>query len=378
MRIEPFEMERWQSTWEHKVAYNLSESGVHPLSLEELLEMPGGDGGLVPAALLDVRLGYAQGNGAEVLRERIALLYPGADRDNVLVTHGGAEANFLTTLRLLEPGNEVVMMLPNYMQTHGLVRGWGAVVRGWPLRRELEWRPDPGELDKLVNKKTRLIIITNPNNPTGRVLGEEYLDAVARAADRVGAWVLSDEIYRGAERDGRPTPSMWGRCQRLVITSGLSKAYGLPGLRIGWAASPDKEMVHALWTYHDYSTICPSPITETLAIHALEPDRRRRILERTRAILNRNLPLLREWVDSQSGLFDYVPSDAGAILWVKYALEVNSSELAERARADESTLIVPGDQFGMDHYLRLGYGPEPEYLVEGLTRLKRVLKRLGA
>jgi aspartate/methionine/tyrosine aminotransferase len=264
------------------------------------------------------------------------------------------------------------------MQTHGLVRGWGASVRGWPLQRELEWRPDPGELDQLVNKKTRLIIITNPNNPTGRVLGEEYLDAVARAADRVGAWVLSDEIYRGAERDGRPTPSMWGRCQRLVITSGLSKAYGLPGLRIGWAASPDKEMVHALWTYHDYSTICPSPITETLAIHALEPDRRRRILERTRAILNRNLPLLREWVDSQSGLFDYVPSDAGAILWVKYALEVNSSELAERARADESTLIVPGDQFGMDHYLRLGYGPEPEYLVEGLTRLKRVLKRLGA
>ncbi len=378
MRIEPFEMERWQSTWEHKVAYNLSESGVHPLSLEELLELPGGDGGLVPAALLDLRLGYAQGNGAEVLRERIALLYPGADLDNVLVTHGGAEANFLTTLRLLEPGNEVVMMLPNYMQTHGLVRGWGASVRGWPLRRELDWRPDPGELDKLVNKKTRLIIITNPNNPTGRVLGEEYLDAVARAADRVGAWVLSDEIYRGAERDGQPTPSMWGRCERLVITSGLSKAYGLPGLRIGWAASPDKEMVHALWTYHDYSTICPSPITETLAIHALEPERRRRILERTRAILNRNLPLLREWVDTQAGLFDYIPSDAGAILWVKYALEVNSSELAERARADESTLIVPGDQFGMDHYLRLGYGPEPEYLVEGLTRLKRVLKRLGA
>jgi aspartate/methionine/tyrosine aminotransferase len=378
MRIEPFEMERWQSTWEHKVAYNLSESGVHPLSVEELLELPGADGGLVPAALLDLRLGYTQGNGAEALRERIALLYPGADLENVLVTHGGAEANFLTTLRLLEPGDEVVMMLPNYMQTHGLVRGWGATVRGWPLRRELEWRPDPDELARLVNPKTRLIIITNPNNPTGRVLGEAFLDAVARAADRVGAWVLSDEIYRGAERDGQETPSMWGRCERLVITSGLSKAYGLPGLRIGWAASPDREMVHALWTYHDYSTICLSPITETLAIHALEPERRRRILERTRAILNRNLPLLLEWVDAQAGLFDYVPPDAGAILWVKYALEVNSSELAERARADESTLIVPGDQFGMDHYLRLGYGPEPDYLVEGLTRLRRVLERLGA
>jgi aspartate/methionine/tyrosine aminotransferase len=201
---------------------------------------------------------------------------------------------------------------------------------------------------------------------------------VAEAAASVGAWVLSDEIYRGAEVDAAETPTMWGRYERLIITSGLSKAYGLPGLRVGWAASPDEAEIHELWTYHDYSTICASAVTEQLALHALEPERRSRILERTRSIINRNLPLLMGWVDDQDGLFSYTPCEAGAILWVRYDLEVASSELAERARAEESTLIVPGDQFGMDRYLRLGYGPEPDYLTEGLGRVKRVLEKCAA
>ena len=369
MRIEPFEMERWQSTWEHKVDFNLSESGVHPLTVQELLALPGGDGTSSLEALSDILLGYTQGNGLEALRERITLLYPGSDIENVLVTHGGAEANFLSTLHLIEEGDEVVMMLPNYMQTHGLVRGWGAEVVPWNLEPEREWAPDPDALDAVVGEKTKLIIVTNPNNPTGRVYREDLIDRVVEAAERVGAWILSDEIYRGAERDGKETPSFWGRYDRLIITSGLSKAYGLPGLRMGWAASPEKAEIHELWTYHDYSTICASAVTEQLALHALEP---------TRGILNRNLPLLLEWVDGQGGLFSYVPSEAGAILWVRYDLDVNSSELAERARMEESTLIVPGDQFGMDRFLRLGYGPEPDYLTEGLERIRRVLERCAA
>ncbi|MFO7768770.1 MAG: aminotransferase class I/II-fold pyridoxal phosphate-dependent enzyme, partial [bacterium] len=303
MRIEPFVMERWQSTWEHRVSYNLSESGVHPLTIRELLGMEGGEASLDPDRLMDTRLGYAQGNGREDLRERIAANYDGAGADDVLVTHGGAEANFLTTLRLIEPGDEVVMMLPNYMQTHGLVRGWGAAVRPWHLRPDADWDPDMEELEAAVNEKTRLIILTNPNNPTGRVFTGEVLDRVAEIADRVGAWVLSDEIYRGAELDGEETPSMWGRTGRLIVTSGLSKAYGLPGLRIGWAASPDTGLVAELWSYHDYSTICPSPATEALAAFALEPQRRENILGRTRGILRENLPLLLEWVEDQGDLF---------------------------------------------------------------------------
>lgn len=373
MRIAPFVMERWQSTYEHQVSYNLSESGVHSLTVVELLELPGGGNPLTGSGLLETGLGYAQGNGAEHLREYISEIYPSSGVDNVLVTHGGAEANFLTTLQLLEAGDEAIVMLPNYMQTHGLVEGWGAVVTPWMLREENGWQPDTAELEELVTDRTKLIIITNPNNPTGLVFGASILESVVAAAGRVGAWILADEIYRGAEVEGPETPSFWGRYDRLVITSGLSKAYGLPGLRIGWAASPSAEKIEELWSYHDYSTISPSTLTEALATHALEPARRQKILERTKGILRTNLPLLKEWVNRQEDTFDYVEPQAGAIMWVRYNLDVNSSELAERVRVEEDTLIQPGDHFGFDHYIRLGYGPEHDYLVEGLDRVRRVL-----
>lgn len=375
MHIEPFEMERWQSTFEHKVSYNLSESGVHPLTVKELLELPGGDPSFTIQDLLKTGLGYAQGNGDEILRELISVIYPGSDIQNILVTHGGAEANFLATLELLEPGDEVVLMLPNYMQTYGLTRGWNAVVKPWTMSEEKDWQPDITELEEAVSEKTRLIIITNPNNPTGLVFREPLIEAVVTAAERSGAWILADEIYRGAELEGPETPSFWNRYDRLLITSGLSKAYGLPGLRIGWVASPLVDKITTLWAYHDYSTICSSPLTEALAKHALEPSRREMILERTRGILNRNLPLLKQWVEGEDGMFSYVEPQAGAIMWVRYNLDINSLELAERVRIEEDTLIEPGDHFGVDHYLRLGYGPEHDYLAEGLNRVRKVLER---
>ncbi len=356
MKIEPFEMERWQSTFEHTVDYNISESGVHPLTVGELLEMPGDEPSLTMDDLLSTDLGYAQGNGVEPLRERISLIYPGSTIENILVTHGGAEANFLATLELIKPGDEVVIMLPNYMQTWGLVQGWGAEVKPWLMREENDWQPDPDELDQLVTEKTRLIVITNPNNPTGKVFREPLLEAVVAAASKVGAWILSDEIYRGAENAGEETPSLWGSYDRLLVTSGLSKAYGLPGLRIGWVASPSVDRTNSLWAYHDYSTICSSPLTEALACHALEPARRQNILERTRGIIRHNLPLLQEWLDGEKGLFTQTKTEAGAIMWVRYHLDVDSLDLAERVRVDQSALIEPGNHFGIDHYLRLGFG----------------------
>ncbi len=373
MKIEPFEMERWQSTFEHKVDYNLSESGVHPLTVQELLEMPGDGPAFTVDELLSTGLGYAQGNGVEPLRERISLIYPGSTIDNILVTHGGAEANFLGTLELVMPGDEVVIMLPNYMQTWGLVQGWGAEVKSWLMREENDWQPDPAELDGLVTDRTRLIIITNPNNPTGKVFREPMLESIVAAASKVGAWILSDEIYRGAENAGEETPSLWGTYDRLLVTSGLSKAYGLPGLRIGWVASPAVERINTLWAYHDYSTICSSPLTEALAHHALEPARRQNILERTRGIIKHNLPLLKDWLESEQGLFTQTKTEAGAIMWVRYHLDVDSLELAERVRADQSALIEPGDHFGYDHYIRLGFGEEHTYLTEGLGRVREVL-----
>ncbi len=370
MKVEPFLMERWQSVYEHQVAHNLSESGVHPLTVKELLAIGGGTSD-EERPWLETPLGYAQGNGEEALRLKVAALYPGAGADNILITHGGAEANFLATLRILAPGDEAVVMLPNYMQIPGLIAPWGATSIPWRLDGERGWAADIDLLREQVNEKTRLIVITNPNNPTGRAFGEDLLDAIVGEADRVGAWILSDEIYRGSEISGVETPSFWGRYDKLLITSGLSKAYGLPGLRTGWAASPDRSLVEHLWSYHDYSTICSSPLTQALAAHALHKERRIAILERTRGIIRSNLPVITSWADAQGGRFEYTPPDAGAILWLKYSDPVNSTRLAEDVRLRGNTLVVPGDHFGMDHYIRLGFGSDSHELTKGLAEVRR-------
>lgn len=372
MKLEPFAMERMQSTYEHQVDFNLSESGVQPLAVGELIGDPA-----AREALLGETLRYTQTNGSVPLREAIAALYPGATRDHVQVTNGGSEANYITAWNLLEPGDEVVMMTPNYMQISGIARAFGAIVREWPLAHDGgRWRIDLDALDRLVTRRTRLIAICNPNNPTGARFEATDLDAVAAVAARHGSWLLSDEIYCGAERDGRETPTIWGRYERAVVTSGLSKAYGLPGLRVGWAVAPPP-LVASLWAYHDYTTIAPGALSDALARHALQRHTRARLLSRTRGILNANLPILSSWLDAYGGLFTYTLPDAGAIVYARYRHAMNSTELVTRLREARSVMVVPGDHFGMDHYLRIGFGDTSDYLREALARLAEGLADLG-
>ncbi len=369
MKIEIFKMERMQSLWENVVDYNLSESGVHPLTLRELLSPEELE------ELTQVELGYTQTNGTPALRENIARLYPNMDPEQIMVTAGSSEANFLLMWSLLEPGDEVVFELPNYMQMWGLARAFGARVKPFWLRPELGWQPDPDELRKQVNGNTRMIILTNPNNPTGSILTEEARKEIIKQAEKVGAWILADEVYRGAELDGQETPSFWGSYDRVLVVSGLSKAYGLPGLRLGWLAGP-LEVVKKIWTYHDYTTISVSALTDHLATRVLEPERRQKILKRTREILNHNLPLLEKWLKSFDDLFSYLPPRAGAILFTRYNLPVNSTELVEKILKEKSVLLVPGDHFELDQYLRLGYGSRPEYLQAALERAAEVISAM--
>jgi aspartate/methionine/tyrosine aminotransferase len=373
MKLEPFAMERMQSTYENQVDFNLSESGVQPLRLGELVDEAG-----ARDTLLAEGLRYTQSNGSVALRELIAAQYRGATPDHVEVTNGGAEANYLATWRLVEPADEVVLMVPNYMQTWGLARAFGGTVQRWPLVAPDgagHWQIDADALGRLVTDRTKLIVICNPNNPTGARFESPDLDRIAAIADRHGAWILSDEIYRGAERDGRETPTMWGRADRVIVTGGLSKAYGLPGLRIGWLVAPPA-FVSSTWSYHDYLTIAPGALSDALARRALEPTVRRRILARTHAILGANFPVIAEWLDAHGGLFTYAPPDAGAIVYVRYHHAMNSTELVTRLREAKSVLVVPGDHFGMDGYLRIGYGDEIGYLREGLGRLHELLVEL--
>jgi aspartate/methionine/tyrosine aminotransferase len=375
MRIPPFAMERMQSTFENLVDYNLSESGVHPMRLEELVEDAADRAGLLGQELV-----YPQSNGTVELRERVASMYPGATADHVEVTNGGSEANFVTMWHLVEPGDEVVSMVPNYGQTLGLAEAFGGVLKPWPLRLGADgkrWHVDIDGLRGLVTARTRLIILCNPNNPTGARIPASDLDAICQVAGTVGAWVLSDEIYRGAELDGVDTPSVWGRYERVIITSGLSKAYGLPGLRIGWIVS-SPQLVATTWGYHDYTTIGPGTLSDRLARIALQPAMRAKILARTRRILQSNLPVITGWLDAHAERFSYALPDAGAIVYMRYHDAINSTALVDRLRIEKSVLIVPGDHFGMDGYLRIGFGSEARYLRDGLDRLDHLLRSLPA
>jgi hypothetical protein len=374
VRIEPFRMERMQSKYENYVDYNLSESGVHPLRVDELVREAG-----ATEALLATELGYCQSNGSEGLRENIARFYDGAVRDNVLATNGGSEANYATFWSLLSKGDRVAYMLPNYLQTWGLSRAFAAAD---PFRLVLRrdgggrrWALDVDGLRRAVGRRTRVILVTNPNNPTGAVLSEAEMDEIVRAARGAGAFIVADEIYRGAEVSGPVTPSFWGRYDRVLVTSGLSKAFGLPGLRIGWVVGP-AATVERIWSYRDYTTIAVGMLSDRLARLVMEPARRETVLARTRSIIARNLPILEGWIHGHAGILDYTPPRAGAIAFMRYDLPIASILLADRLRREKSVLIVPGDQFGTPRHLRIGFGSDPGYLVRGLERLTAAFEEL--
>ena len=372
MKIQPFEMERYQSVYEYIVEYDLAESGVHPFTLRELL---GSDDRV--EEFLDVRLGYPQSEGTPELRDAVAALYPHATADNVQVTNGSSEAIFTSAWRLLEKGDEIVLMQPNYQQLWGLAKTWGATVRPLWLKEELKWQFDPEDLKRLVTKRTRAIQVCNPNNPTGAVMAAPQRRALLDAAEDAGAWLLSDEVYQGAEREGQETESLWGSYEKTLVTNGLSKAYGLPGLRIGWLVGPPG-MVTELMGYHDYLTLTPTMLSDRLARFVLQKRRRAEVLERTRSILRKNYPVLRDWIEDHGALFSHVPPAAGAICFVRYALAMNSTDLVERLRKEKSVLLVPGDMFGLDGYVRIGVGPPREYLLAGLDRFDALLKDMKA
>lgn len=371
LRVDTFEMERMQCTWERVVDYEFSESGVHPLHLNELLE-----GDEEAKEFLGSPLGYPHADGSPNLRSRIAATYKGAEVENVFVTNGSSEANFIAAWSLFEKGDEVVIMVPNYMQTWGLAKTWGLSVKPLRLKEENGWQFDLEDLKSLVTKRTKAIQVCNPNNPTGAIMAPEQRKALIDAAKDSGAWLLSDEVYLGAEREATITESLWGYHEKTLITNGLSKAYAMPGLRIGWLmGSP--EGLDGVKPHHDYLTLTPAMLSDRLATLALEPDRRKKILARTRSILQKNYPLVRDWIEAHGSMFSHVPPAAGAICYIRYSLDINSSKLAERLRKEKSVLVIPGDQFGMDGYIRIGTGPPRDYMVGGLNRIDELLNEIG-
>ncbi len=364
MKLDSFLMERYQSVYENTVECNLTESGVQSLMIKELVD---------PATIADFHLGYGHTGGSPGLRAAVAALYPGAGPENVLITNGTAEANFLVAWAFGGQGVETAMNVPNYLQMAGALESFGATVRPLPLVPNAgRWALDLDRLAANVTDRTRLIAICNPNNPTGGTLNPAEMDAVCRAADRSGAWIIADEVYRGAERNGVVGPTFWGRGERIIATGGLSKSYGLPGLRLGWLVAP-ADLAADLWRFKDYTTIGASPLSDHLAQIALAPGSRERILARTVRILNQQYPIVDDWFRSRPGVFEWIAPEAGGFVYAKFDLPISSTELAERLRLEKSTLVVPGDHFGMGKYLRLGFGYDPAVLQEGLRRIGELI-----
>ena len=368
MKLETFEMERMQSTWENLVDYDMSESGVRPLTLRELTAM-----GFDLDAFLDVPLGYSQSNGTIELRERIAAIYPGATVDHVEVTNGTSEANYLVALSQVRAGDSVAMQIPNYMQMWGVARSLGAEMQTFRLRTDAAWEPDWDEFERAVTPNTRLLYLSNPNNPTGSVLSDAAMRRIVDRCQETGTWLLSDEVYLGAEVTKSRTKSFWGMGERVVVTSGLSKAYGIPGVRVGWLVGPP-QLASASWTQHDYITIGPNKMSDRIARVAVQPENRERCYARTREILQHNLPIAREWVGSFAGSLSWREPQAGAIALLKYSGDEPSLAIAERVRTKQSTLIVPGSHVGLEGYLRIWLGGREDFLREGLRRIGAELR----
>jgi aspartate/methionine/tyrosine aminotransferase len=370
MRIPVFEMERMQSTWENLVDYDMSESGVRPITLRELAAM-----GLDLDAALDMPLGYSQSNGTLPLRELLTAVYPGATVDHIEVTNGTSEANYLVALGLLDPGDVMAMELPNYMQLWGVPHSLDATVRTFRLRPEHGWEPDWDEFDRAVTPKTRLLYLSNPNNPSGAVLSDEAMRRIVGRCEETGTRLLADEVYLGAELAGERTRSFWGMSDKVIVTSGLSKAYGIPGVRIGWIVGPPP-VVATCWSQHDYLTIGPNKLSDLVARTAVTPANRERLYARTRALLNANLPIIERWAAGFGGLLELNRPRAGAMALARYHADVPSLEVCERVRVEQSTLIVPGSHVGLEGFLRIWYGGRPEYITEGLRRIGAVLETL--
>ncbi len=367
MRIEEFSLERIQSLYENTVEFNLSDSGVHPMPLNELLSEN------EIRTMCGLELGYGWTNGSEELRGAIAHLYRNRKQDHVLVTNGSAEANFLLAMTLVEPGDEVIVIVPNYLQIYGFAKAMGATVRTVKLNPDAEWSLNIDEIAAAISDRTKLITICNPNNPTGAVLSLDQMQEIVALMRKHDLYLHADEVYKGANLLGEDTPSFADLYEKAIASNGLSKAMAMPGLRLGWLVGP-QELMEAAWCRKDYTSITTSTLSEYIGSLVLQPKRRQSILDRSKSMLRENLSVLGDWIEANSDNFSYGPPKAGGMAYIRYRLDGNSTELAHELRREKSVLVLPGDVYGMDGYVRVGIGTPKEHLAAGLDRFADLLR----
>ncbi len=374
MKIAPFKVEQWMNAYENDAVYNLAETCIDSLTVEELLRLCGQDPAAYLTQLAATRLTYSHIFGSPELLAGIQGLYETpVPADNIVPTHGAAGANHQAIISLLGPGDSMVCLVPTYQQHYSIPESVGAEVRTLALRPEQGFLPDLAQLEALVTADTKLISINTPNNPTGAVLDKEQLAAIARIAQKVGAWVLSDEVYRGISADGSYMPSIVDVYEKGISVCSMSKVFSLAGLRLGWLATRDAAAAQLFKERRDYDTISCGVLDDKLAALALA--NKDAIWARGREIVLKNRRLLDDWVASEPRV-SYVAPQGGNTALIFYDADVKSRELCQRLLQETGVFYTPGECFDLEYCWRIGYAFDSRTLAEGLARTSAFLQAL--
>lgn len=373
MHIAPFGVEIWMNEFENACEFNLAETCVESITMAELLTLCGrGETSL--SEVLPFKMTYGAIKGSDRLRDAIAALYEQQGRENVLVTHGAIGANSLVHQALISQGDKVISVVPTYQQHYSIPASIGADVHLLHLRPENNFLPDLEELRSMATPGTRLIAINNPNNPTGSLMDRAMLESIADIARNIDAWVLCDEVYRGTDQQGSGmTASMADVYEKGISTAGMSKAFSLAGLRLGWLAAP-AEVIELVMIHRDYNTISVGMLDDHYAAMALEHSDA--ILGRSRKITRDNLEILGDWVDGEP-LISWVRPQSGTTALLKYALDIPSRDFCIRLLDETGVMLLPGSVLDMEGWLRIGYANNTEVLKSGLRRLSGFVHRLA-
>ncbi len=373
MKIATFKVEQWMNAYETLCTYNLAETCIDSLTVRELLELAGED---VENSMMDMaeeRLTYGYIEGSPELKAGIAGLYREAHSKDVIPTHGAVGANNMIISALIEPQDNMISVLPTYQQHYSIPEWIGADVRLLKLKLEDDYLPNLDELRGMVDEKTKLITINSPNNPTGSLIPEETLREIVEIAKSVGAYVLSDEVYRGISEDGSYMPSIVDLYDKGVSVGSMSKCFSLAGLRLGWIVARDPEVIRLVLERRDYDTISCGVLDDRLAALALK--HKDKIFARNREILLKSRKILDDWVNATPEV-RYLKPVAGTTALVYYDKDMPSRELCKKLLDSKGVMFTPGECFEMEGAVRIGYAFDPELLKTGLDKFAEFLREI--
>ena len=373
MKIRPFAVEEWMNAYETGARWNIAETCVDSISVDELFRLCGEDSIAFWKRFSARRLTYGDIEGAPAFREGICRLYKTLKPEEVVTTHGAAGANHHVFYSLVEPGDRVISIMPTYQQLYSIPESYGAEVKLLNLTPENGYLPALEQLRELAAPGTKLICVNNPNNPTGALMSTELLREIVEIARSVDAYVLCDEVYRHLTQEDVWCESIVDLYEKGISVSSMSKVFSLAGLRLGWIATHDEALRKALLSHRDYNHISCGMFDEALAAVALQHSDR--ILERNRGIVRENLAVLDAWVQSEPRIHYQKPL-AGTTALVYYDYAPDSYAFCTRMYHETGAFVTPGDCFEQPKSMRIGYASDVQTLKDGLAAISAFLRIL--